>query len=221
MGERLWADIDEYAASLLHPHDVVLDEVLARSEAAGLPGYNVSIGQGVMLQIMARMVKARSILEIGTLGGYSTIYLARALPEGGRLITLEADPDHARVARENVAQAGLDSVVHVMEGDAQRTLPLIHEQRMGPFDFIFIDANKNAYPTYLDWSLKLSGPGTVIIGDNVVRGGAVLNGDSGDENVKGVRRLLELMADEPRLTATVVQTVGSKGYDGFVLGLVD
>lgn len=220
MGEHVWTAVDEYVEGVLHPSDAILTATLEDSETAGLPRINVSASQGVMLQLLATMRQARSILEIGTLGGYSTIYLARALPPDGRLITLEASATHAQVARANIARAGFADIVDVREGDALATLPRLQAEGTEPFDFIFLDANKDAYPAYLKWSLKLSAPGTVVVADNVVRRGAVADAASEDPNVRGVRRFLELVAAEPRLTATVVQTVGSKGYDGFAIAVV-
>ncbi|HEY8026448.1 MAG TPA: O-methyltransferase, partial [Burkholderiaceae bacterium] len=184
------------------------------------PPHNVAPNQGKLLQLFAQMQNARKILEIGTLGGYSTIWLARALPEGGRLVTLEANPEHAAVARANIARAGLARIVQVRVGKAIETLPLLMEEGAGPFDLIFIDADKPSNPAYLEWSIKLSRPGTVIIGDNVVRNGAVADPASTDANVLGVRCFFDLMAENPRLSATAIQTVGSKGYDGFSLAIV-
>jgi len=213
-----WTEVDRYISDLLVPSDPVLDAALEASAAAGLPTIQVSPTQGKLLHILARSLGARKILEIGTLGGYSTIWMARALPAGGRLITLEYSPKHAEVARANIARAGLASVVEVRVGRALDTLPQIAAE--GPFDLIFIDADKVGYPDYLPWAMKLSRPGSVIIGDNVVRKGAVIDAGSSDADVQGVRRFYELLAAEPRLSATAIQTVGSKGYDGFAMALV-
>jgi len=213
-----WTEVDRYIGDLLVPSDPVLDAALEASAAAGLPTIQVSPTQGKLLHILARSLGARKILEIGTLGGYSTIWMARALPAGGRLITLEYSPKHAEVARANIARAGLASVVDVRVGRALDTLPQIAAE--GPFDLIFIDADKVGYPDYFPWAMKLSRPGSVIIADNVVRKGAVIDAGSSDADVQGVRRFYELLAAEPRVSSTAVQTVGSKGYDGFAMALV-
>jgi len=210
-----WTAVDTYFESLLKPHDKVLEEVLAENKKAGLPPYDVSPSQGKFLSLLAKLHGARRILELGTLGGYSTICLARAVPEGGRVISLEADPKHAEVARKNVARAGLEKVIDIRVGEALDTLPQLEEDSV--FDFIFIDADKPNNPAYFEWALKLSRPGSLIVIDNVVRGGAVVNAKSDDESVKGVRRVLEMISGEPRVEATALQTVGSKGYDGFVI----
>lgn len=220
MTQEQWTAVDDYITDLLVPSDPVLDAALADSAAAGLPPIQVSPGQGKLLHLLARAQGARSILEMGTLGGYSTIWLARALPADGLLITLEADPRHAEIARANVARAGLAEVVEVHLGPALDTLPRLAGQDRGPFDLVFIDADKPGYPDYLAWALRLSRPGSLIVADNVVRGGAVVDGASRDPGVQGVRRFNELLAAEPRLSATTVQTVGSKGYDGFAIALV-
>ena len=220
MSQELWSAVDRYINQLLVPSDAGLDAALAASVEAGLPAINVAPNQGKLLQLLARLQGARAILEIGTLGGYSTIWLARALPPGGRLITLEANPKHAEVARANISRAGLAKVVEVCLGPALETLPrLLHEGR-GPFDFIFIDADKTGYPDYFTWALKLSRPGSLIVADNVVRKGALADSANEDPLVQGVRRFTELVAAEPRVNATAIQTVGSKGYDGFALALV-
>ena len=220
MTQDQWTAVDRYITDLLVRPDPALNAALASSTAAGLPAINVSPPQGKLLQLLARAQGARKILEIGTLGGYSTIWLARALPAGGRLITLEADPKHADVARANIARAGLAGVVEVRLGRGIDTLPHLVEEKLGPFDLIFIDADKPGYPDYLPWALKLSRAGTLIIADNVVRKGAVADASSSDPNVQGVRRYNELVAAEPRLSATAIQTVGSKGYDGLTIALV-
>jgi predicted O-methyltransferase YrrM len=216
MAQDQWTAVDAYVGDLLVPADPVLDAALAASAAAGLPPHNVSPAQGKLLHLLARLRKARAILEIGTLGAYSTIWLARALPAGGRLVTLEVDPAHAAVARANLGRAALDDVVTLHEGRALDTLPRL----AGPFDMVFIDADKPANPDYFAWALRLSRPGALIVVDNVVRGGAVLDAASTDPNVQGVRRLHAVLAAEPRVSATTIQTVGSKGWDGFTLAVV-
>jgi len=220
MTPEQWTTVDRYITDLFVPPDPALDTTLRASTAAGLPQINVAPNQGKLLQLLARLVDARNILELGTLDGYSTIWLARALPAGGRLITLEADPRHAEVARTNIAQAGLAAVVELRVGKALDTLPLLASEGVGPFDLIFIDADKPGYPDYLPWALKLSRRGTLILADNVIRKGAVADAHSPDASVQGVRRFNELLAAEPRVSATAIQTVGSKGYDGFALALV-
>jgi predicted O-methyltransferase YrrM len=220
MAQDQWTAVDRYLTDLFVPPDPALEAALQASAAAGLPAINVSPNQGKLLQLLARAQGARAILEIGTLGGYSTIWLARALPEGGRLITLESDPKHAVVARANLARAGLAGVVELRLGPALETLPRLAAEGRGPFDLIFIDADKPGYPDYLAWALKLSRRGSLIIADNVVRGGAVADAASDDPRVQGVRRFSELLAAEPRVSATAIQTVGSKGYDGFAFALV-
>jgi len=220
MSQEQWTAVDRYIADLFIASDPALDAALADSEAAGLPSINVSPVQGKLLHMLARLQGARNILEIGTLGGYSAIWLARALPAGGRLITLEANPKHAEVARANIARAGLTNVVDLRLGKALDTLPQLAQEKRGPFDLIFIDADKPGYPDYLPWALKLSRPGSLIIADNVVRKGGVADSANADPNVQGVRHFCELLAGEPRVSATVLQTVGSKGYDGFAVGMV-
>ncbi|MCL4247476.1 MAG: O-methyltransferase [Anaerolineae bacterium] len=200
--------------------DSLLEAALTASAAARLPEINVTPSQGKFLMLLAQMQGARRILEIGTLGGYSTIWLARALPPGGHLVTLEADANHARIARANIARAGLTRLVELRLGRALDTLPMLVGEQQKPFDFIFIDADKVNNPEYFDWSLKLSHRGTVIIIDNVVRNGKVVDEHNPDMSVQGVQRLNKMIANEPRVTATAVQTVGSKGYDGFILALV-
>jgi predicted O-methyltransferase YrrM len=205
---------------LLAPPDAALEAALRDSAAAGLPAIAVSPAQGKLLHLLARMQGARNILEIGTLGGYSTIWLARALPGGGRLVTLEVDPKHAETARANIARAGLDGMVELRLGPALETLPLLAAEKRDLFDLIFIDADKAAIPEYFAWALRLSRRGTMIIVDNVVRNGALADPASTDAAVMGARRLHELLACEPRVSATTLQTVGSKGYDGLTLALV-
>jgi predicted O-methyltransferase YrrM len=220
MSESEWIDVDRYFTDLLVRPDPALAATLEASEAAGLPPINVADNQGKFLMLLALARGARNILEIGTLGGYSTIWLARALPSDGRLVTLEAVPTHAKVARENIERAGFGKTVEVRLGRASDTLPQLAAEGLGPFDFIFIDANKSGYPEYFEWSLKLAHRGTVIVADNVVRHGAVIDGHSRDANVIGVRRFMELVSLEPRVSATAIQTVGSKGYDGFAMAVV-
>ena len=220
MTQKQWTAVDRYITDLFAPPDPALDAALQASAAAGLPPHDVSPTQGKLLLLLARVQGARTILEIGTLGGYSTIWLARALPAGGRLITLEADPKHAEVARANIARAGLAAVVELRLGPALDTLPQLAAEGRGPFDLIFIDADKPNNPEYFAWALKLSRRGSLIIADNVVRNGAVVDAASSDPSVQGVRRFHELLAAEPRVSATAIQTVGSKGYDGFAIALV-
>jgi predicted O-methyltransferase YrrM len=216
MSEDQWTAVDRYLTDLFVPSDPALDTALQTSAAAGLPPINVSPNQGKLLQLLARVQGARNILEIGTLGGYSTIWLARALPAGGRLITLEAEPRYAGVARANIARAGLTDVVELRLGLALETLPQLAAEGRGPFDLIFIDADKPSIPEYFAWALKLSRRGSLII----VRKGAVIDAASDDPSVQGVRRFNELLAAERRVSATAIQTVGSKGYDGFAIALV-
>jgi predicted O-methyltransferase YrrM len=220
MNQERWTEVDRYIAALLAPPDAALDAAIEASAQAGLPEIQVAPNQGKLLQLLAGAVGARSILEIGTLGGYSTIWLARALPRGGRLISLEADPKHADVARANLERAGLSSVAEVRVGRALDTLPGIAAENLGPFDLTFIDADKPSIPEYFDWALRLSRPGSLIVVDNVVREGAVADATSTDANVQGVRRLNQRLAGERRVSATTIQTVGIKGYDGFTLALV-
>lgn len=220
MTQELWTAVDNYITDLLTPSDPVLDAALRDSDAAGLPQISVTPSQGKMLELLARLNGARTILEIGTLGGYSTIWMARALPEGGRLVTLEASPKHAKVAQANIARAGLSEIVELRLGPALETLPELAAEGLAPFDMIFIDADKINTPNYFQWSLKLSRQGTLILVDNVVRKGALADAGSEDPDVQGMRRFNEALAQESRASGTVVQTVGSKGYDGFALVLV-
>jgi len=215
-----WTAVDRYLTDLLVGSDPALEATLEANAAAGLPPYDVSPNQGKLLHVLARGQGARRILEIGTLGGYSTIWLARALPPDGRLITLEVDPGYAEVARANLARAGLSEVAEVRVGPALETLPQIAAGGDGPFDVIFIDADKANNPQYLAWSLALSRRGSLIVVDNVVRNGAVIDADSNDLVVRGARQGLELLAAEPRVSATAIQTVGSKGWDGFAIAVV-
>jgi predicted O-methyltransferase YrrM len=220
MTETLWNPVDEYLAGLFVGVDSALDAALAASTTAGLPEIQVSATQGKLLTLLARLQSARTILEIGTLGGYSAICMARALAPGGRLVTLEFEPKHAEVARTNIAHAGLADRVDVRLGRALDLLPQVKADRIGPFDLVFIDADKENNPHYFEWALKLTRPGSLILVDNVVRDGAVLNAESEEASVKGTRRVLSMMAAEPRVTATAIQTVGVKGWDGLAIALV-
>jgi predicted O-methyltransferase YrrM len=219
-GQAVWTKVDKYFGDLLVPSDDKLDAALKANERAGLPAIDVTGLQGKFLEFLVRVSGARRILEIGTLGGYSTIWLARALPEGGRIVTLELDPHHARVAQGNFRNAGVEQLVELGVGPAIDSLADLVKAGGEPFDLIFIDADKKGYPQYLEWALKLSRVGTIIVADNVVRDGRVIDAKSGDENVQGVRRFTEMMAAESRLSATVLQTAGVKGYDGFALAVV-
>ena len=221
MNEPIWQTVDDYLAGLLAPHDDALAAALESNAAAGLPAIDVSPTQGKLLHILARAIGARNVLEVGTLGGYSTIWLARALPAEGRIVTLEVNAKHAEVAMSNLERAGVAGVVDVRIGPALETLPQLEAEGRGPFDLVFIDADKPNNPHYLAWALKLSRPGTLIVCDNVIRKGAVADADSSDASVQGSRAALDLLSKEPRLTATVVQTVGSKGYDGFAIAVVE
>jgi predicted O-methyltransferase YrrM len=214
--QEVWTEVDHYISNQLVPSDPALEAALANSSAAGLPPIAVSPNEGKLLTLLARMTQATSILEIGTLGGYSTIWLGRALPENGRLVTLEAEPHHAEVARSNIAAAGLAAAVDVRVGPALEVLPEID----GPFDLIFIDADKHTYPDYFQWAVRLSRPGTVIVADNVVRSGKVTDSSTEDADVAGIRRMYELIAAEPRVEATALQTVGARGHDGLAIVVV-
>jgi predicted O-methyltransferase YrrM len=217
VSEDLWTRVDDYFDIALVPSDPALDAALKASEAGGLPSIQVTAAQGKQLYLLARAVGARRILEVGTLGGYSTIWLARALPDGGQLITLEVDPHHAEVARTNLANAGLADRTEVRVGPALETLPNVE----GPFDLVFIDADKPNNANYFTHAVRLSRPGTVIIVDNVVREGAVVDASSDSVAVQGVHRLVDTVTAQPRVSATVIQTVGAKGYDGYLLAVVD
>lgn len=221
MNQEQWTAVDQYIAETVVPSDPALDAAIAASVKAELPAIAVTPNQGKLLHILARLVNAKHILEIGTLGGYSTIWLARALSANGRVVTLEIDPKHADVAMANVKHAGLANKVEIRLGPAVDSLAKLSAEMHTPFDLIFVDADKANIPDYFTWSLKLSRPGSLIIVDNVVRKGAVLESQSGDADVKGVRRLNEMLAGEHRVTATTIQTVGSKGYDGFTIALVN
>ncbi len=220
MTQELWLSVDRYIADLFVGDDTALTAALEASTEAGLPAIAVAPHEGKLLYLLARAIGAKRILEIGTLGGYSTIWLARALPNEGRLITLEYDPKHAEVARANIAHAGLADRAEVRVGPALDTLPEIAAEGGGPFDFIFIDADKQGYVDYLDWSLQLSRRGTLIIADNVIRDGKVLDADTQDSLVQGVRHFNEVLAAEPRVIATAFQSVGAKGHDGMAIALV-
>ena len=215
-----WTAVDNYLGGLLVGTDAALDAAQADSAAAGLPSISVSPLQGKLLHLLALSCRAKTILEIGTLGGYSTIWLGRALPEDGRLVTLEYEERHARVARKNLERAGLSSRVELILGRALDTLPRLANDSRAPFDLIFIDADKPATPEYFDWALKLSKSGSLIIVDNVIRNGNVIDAATADEAVKGVRRFHERVARESRVRATAIQTVGCKGYDGFAMAVV-
>jgi predicted O-methyltransferase YrrM len=221
MESERWAEVDDYVASLLAPHDEVLERALRAGAEAGLPQIQVSPPQGKLLQILAKSIGARRILEFGTLGGYSTIWLARGLSAGGRLVTLEADPGYAKVAQENIAAAGLEDVVDLRVGPALDALPTLEADGIGPLDFTFIDADKANTPAYFDWALERTRAGGLIVADNVVRFGTLADAVSEDPKVQAQRRLHEMIAAEPKVEATTIQTVGAKGYDGFTIALVD
>ena len=220
MSTETWNAVDRYFIETLGLDDAALEQALRASDQAGLPAISVSAPQGKLLQILALTCGARSILEVGTLGAYSTIWLARALLPGGRVITLELDPHHAEVARGNLRNAGVEDKVTVRVGPAVETLPLLEREGAGPFDLVFIDADKPSNPQYVEWAVRLSRPGTLIVLDNVVRGGKVIFGESQDASVQGVRRAMDMFAADKRLSATAIQTVGTKGYDGFAVALV-
>ncbi|HEY7500804.1 MAG TPA: O-methyltransferase [Vicinamibacterales bacterium] len=218
---QIWTAVDEYVEGLLIEPDAALVEALERSRAAGLPAISVSAPLGKLLHLLVRSLRARRVLEIGTLGAYSTIWMARALPRDGRLVTIEADAKHADVARANIARAGLGALVDLRLGKALDVLPEIAREAIGPFDLTFIDADKPSTADYFRWALHVSRAGSVIIVDNVVREGAIRDSASGDLAVRGMRKFLDAVAAEPRVSATVMQTVGSKKYDGFAYILVN
>jgi predicted O-methyltransferase YrrM len=220
MTNEVWDSVDRYFGDLLLPSDPALPAALQASDTAGLPEIAVSPTQGAFLAVMARAIGARKILEVGTLGGYSTIWLGRMLPPDGKIISLEVHPIHAKVARQNIANAGLAAIAEVRRGKGLDLLPKIAEANEGPFDLVFIDADKENNAAYFDWAVKLTRPGSLIIVDNVVRGGLVVNPSSTDPSVRGVRVLADHIANEKRVSATVVQTVGSKGYDGLAIAVV-
>jgi predicted O-methyltransferase YrrM len=221
MNQDQWTAVDAYLNEIFVGSDESLESALSHSAEAGLPAIAVSPTQGKFLMMLARIEGARRILEVGTLGGYSTIWLAKALPADGRIITIESEPKHAEVARENIAAAGFGEMVDVRLGKALDVLPDIAAENVGPFDFSFIDADKPNIPEYFDWALRLSRSGSIIIVDNVIREGAIVDADSEDASVQGVRRLNERIALESSVTATTIQTVGSKGYDGFTIVVVN
>lgn len=216
MDEETWTRVDGYLSDALVDGDPALEDALAASARAGLPQIEVTPNQGKFLYLLARVHRATSILELGTLGGYSTIWLARALPADGRLVTLEASPEYAEVARANLVRAGVEHRVEVIVGPAMETLPDL----AGPFDLVFIDADKASTPEYLEWTLRLTRPGSLVVVDNVVRNGAVVDPDPDDPSIRGMRRAIDFLGSEPRLDATAIQTIGSKGYDGFAIALV-
>ncbi|KSU62762.1 methyltransferase [[Bacillus] enclensis] len=217
MNEKTWKEVDQYFTAKLHKKDQLMNEVMKANEEAEMPSIDVSPSQGKMLHMLVKMKGAKRILEIGTLGGYSSIWMARALPENGSLITLEYSEKHAEVARGNIRKAGLENKVKILTGAALDTLPSLKGQK---FDFIFIDADKKNNPHYIKWAIELSEPGTVIITDNVVHGGRVIDAKSPDENIKGVRTFIDILSDSELIDSTAIQTVGTKGYDGFVIGIV-
>lgn len=221
MGQETWTEVDGYLAGLLAPSDPVLDSAQSTTAAAGMPAISVSALQGKMLQLLAMTLRARAILEIGTLGGYSTIWLARGMASGGRLVTLEKERKHAEVAKANIARAGFANVVDLRVGSALDLLPKLESEGRGPFDLVFIDADKPNIPSYFEWALKLSHSGTLIIVDNVVRDGDVADAESDDPSTRGVRRFLDMVSVTSRVTATAIQTVGVKGYDGFSIAVVN
>ena len=218
--EKLWVDVDRYFTEQLRLSDPILEAAAAANRAANLPAIDVAPNQGRFLELLVALSGARKILEIGTLGGYSTICMARALPPGGRLITLESVPEHAGVAQSNIDRAGLSDRIEIRVGAALDSLPGIETEGLAPFDFIFVDADKPNNPAYLDWSVKLSRPGSLIIVDNVVRDGEIVDSHSEDQAIQGTRRMFELMSRNPRLASTALQTVGLKGYDGLAMALV-
>jgi predicted O-methyltransferase YrrM len=221
MSKKLFAAVDRYIAKLLGPEDKALRATVKSMKKADIPPMNISANQGKFLQVLAKTANAKKILEIGTCGGYSTIWLARALPVDGHLITLEVDQAYADVARENIIKAGLDTVVDIKVGKALDTLQALEAEETGPFDMIFIDADKPPYTEYFDWAVKLSRPGTIIVADNVVREGKILDEKHPDEKVQGVQRLNKALADDKRVTATIMQNVGVKYHDGMVIAVVN
>lgn len=220
MSEETWAAVEKYVDGLLIPSDPVLDAAVAASEAAGLPDIAVTPSQGKLLYLLARMQRAQRILELGTLGGYSTIWLARALPEDGIVVTIEAEKQHCEVARANVARADLPTLVEIREGNALDVLPELAAEGLEPFDLVFIDADKENTEAYFRWAIRLSRVGAVIVVDNVIREGKVAEAETDDPRAQAMRRFFEMLAGEPRVTATTIQTVGRKGYDGFTLAMV-
>ena len=219
--QETWAAVDRYFGELLAPEDAALAACIEANRQAGMPSIDVPALLGKFLDLIVRISGARSVLEIGTLGGYSTIWLARAVPEGGQVVSLEIDPHNAAIARKNLERAGVLERVEITLGPALDSLKALYEDAADPFDLVFIDADKKSMPEYLEWSLKLSHPGTVIIADNVVRDGKVLDVETGDPDIQGVRRMTEMMAANPRLSATAIPTVGARGYDGFAVAIVN
>ncbi|GHB85178.1 O-methyltransferase [Persicitalea jodogahamensis] len=221
MNPDIFTKVDEYIGNLLGQEDAVLKETIRSLDQAGMPQISVSANQGKFLQVLLILGNVKTVLELGTLGGYSTIWLARALPEDGKIITLEIDEHHAEVARQNIAKAGLTEKVEVRVGKAMDILSQMQSEGEGPFDMIFVDADKPPYAEYFQHALALSKPGTLIICDNVIRQGKVLDADSGDERVQGVQRLNQLLAETPQVTATILQTIGAKDYDGMAIAVVN
>ncbi|TIX61378.1 MAG: O-methyltransferase [Mesorhizobium sp.] len=221
MSKKTWTAVDDYIVASLFEADPVLDAVLTANRNQGLPAIDVSAAQGKLLSLLVRIRGARRVLEIGTLGGYSTIWMARGLPVDGKVVTLELDPHHARVARSNFERAGVSDRIDLRIGPALQSLAALSGENAGPFDLVFIDADKPNNPNYLDWAMKLSRPGTVIVCDNVIRDGAVVQEDSGDANVEGARAAFSFIGGERRLDGTAIQTVGAKGYDGFAIAIVE
>jgi predicted O-methyltransferase YrrM len=220
MSQKTWSAVDDYIVELLMPADTVLEAALRSNRSRGLPAIDVSPAQGKLLYLLARMNNAKRILEIGTLGGYSTIWLARALPVDGKVVTLELEPHHADVAQVNFKMAGLSELIDLRVGPALKSLEALGAEKAEPFDLVFIDADKPNNPNYLRWAMRLSRPGTVIVCDNVIRDGAVLDKDGNDPNVEGARAAFSFLAKEAGLEATAIQTVGAKGYDGFAIAIV-
>jgi len=220
MSQDTWSAVESYVTDLLVPPDPALQGALDASDAAGLPPIAVDPAQGKLLLLLAMMAGATQVLEIGTLGGYSTIWLARALPASGQVVTLERDPRHAEIARANFAAAGLADMIDLRVGPALDSLGELAKEKAGPFDLVFVDADKSASPDYLAWALKLTRTGSVLVFDNVIREGRVVDAGTSDPSIVGTRRLLDMLAAEPGVSATAIQTVGSKGYDGFAIALV-
>lgn len=221
MSSKTWTAVDDYIVSSLFQEDPVLDAVLKANRDQGLPAIDVSAAQGKLLSLLVRIRGAKKVLEVGTLGGYSTIWMARGLPADGKVVTLELEPHHAKVARSNFERAGVSGKVDLRIGPALQSLAALVSENADPFDLIFIDADKPNNPNYLDWAMKLSRPGTVIVCDNVIRDGAVVKKNSGDVNVEGARAAFSFIGGEKRLDGTAIQTVGAKGYDGFAIAVVE
>ncbi|UCI05856.1 O-methyltransferase [Mesorhizobium sp. B1-1-8] len=221
MSKKTWTAVDDYIVSSLFAADPVLDAALVANRDQGLPAIDVSAAQGKLLSLLVRISGAKKVLEIGTLGGYSTIWMARGLPADGKIVTLELEPHHAKVARSNFERAGVSGKIDLRLGPALQSLAALESENAGPFDLIFIDADKPNNPNYLSWAMRLSRPGTVIVCDNVIRDGAVLNEDGSDANVEGARAAFSFIGRDKRLNGTAIQTVGAKGYDGFAIAIVD